>query len=185
MPHRILCLLALAPLLAACGGSKNEPTAAATATASPSPSPTATPTPIIEKVRGTPTPLPEVTPSGKREPKIAAKKGEPPAGLVIRDLEQGTGAEAVPGKTLAVDYKGVHFDDGEPFDSSWSTGQPFQFILGARQVIKGWDQGIEGMRVGGRRELVIPPELAYGDHGQGSIEPDETIVFVIDLLDVT
>ena len=90
----------------------------------------------------------------------------------------------MPGKTLAVDYKGVRFDDGEPFDSSWSTGQPFQFILGARQVIKGWEQGLKGMRVGGRRELTIPPELAYGDHGQGSIRPNETIVFVVDLLDV-
>ena len=97
--------------------------------------------------------------------------GEPPAKLTIKDLDRGTGAEAVPGKTLAVDYKGVRFDDGEPFDSSWSTGQPFQFILGARQVIKGWEQGLKGMRVGGRRELTIPPELAYGDHGQGRSAP--------------
>ena len=178
MPRRFLCLLALAPALAACGGSAKQPTPAATVT----PSPTATA--IIEKVRGTPTPLPEITPSGKREPKISVPKGEPPTRLVVRDLEQGTGAEAVVGKTLAVDYKGVHFDSGEPFDSSWSTGRPFQFILGAAQAIKGWDQGLRGMRVGGRRELVIPPELAYGDHGQGSIAPDETIVFVVDLLDV-
>jgi peptidylprolyl isomerase len=177
MTHRIACLIALAALLSACGGSDDKRESAA-ATAS------ATPTPIVEKVRGNPTPLPEVTPSGKDEPKITVPKGEPPSKLVVRDIERGAGPAAAPGKTLAVDYKGVRFDDGEPFDSSWSTGQPFQFILGANQVIKGWDQGLRGMRVGGRRELVIPPDLAYGDHGQGSIRPNETIVFVVDLLDV-
>jgi len=176
MTRRIACLAALATLLSACGGSEQRESAATTAT------PTATP--IIEKVRGNPTPLPEITPSGKAEPKITVPKGEPPSKLMIRDLKRGDGPEAAAGKTLAVDYKGVRFDDGEPFDSSWSTGQPFQFILGARQVIKGWEQGLEGMRVGGRRELIIPPELAYGDHGQGSIRPNETIVFVVDLLDV-
>jgi peptidylprolyl isomerase len=176
MPRRFICLLALAPLLAACGGAEKPPTAAAT--------PSATPTPIIEKVRDTTTPPPVVTPSGRAEPRVQVPKGAPPARLVVRDLDRGTGPEAAPGKTLAVDYKGVHFDGGEPFDSSWSTGQPFEFVLGAAQVIKGWDQGLRGMRVGGRRELVVPPELAYGDHGQGSIGPDETIVFVVDLLDV-
>jgi peptidylprolyl isomerase len=177
MTHRIACLITVAALLSACGGSDAKRDSAAT-------TPTATPTPIIEKVRGKPTPMPEVTPSGKDEPKITVPKGDPPSKLVIRDLDRGTGAEAVAGKTLAVDYKGVRYDDGEAFDSSWSTGRPFQFILGARQVIKGWDQGLRGMRVGGRRELVIPPELAYGDHGQGTIRPNETIVFVVDLLDV-
>jgi len=131
-----------------------------------------------------PPPLPEVTPSGKDEPKIAVPVGDPPSKLVIRDLKRGNGPAAAAGKTLAVDYKGVRYDDGKAFDSSWSTGRPFQFILGARQVIKGWEQGLKGMRVGGRRELIIPPELAYGGHGQGSIRPNETIVFVVDLLDV-
>jgi peptidylprolyl isomerase len=176
MTPRIVCLAALVALLAACGGSEKRESAAA--------SPTATPTPIIEKVRGNPTPLPEVTPSGKDEPKIEVPKGDPPAKLVVRDLQRGKGPEAVPGKTLAVDYKGVRFDDGQAFDSSWSTGQPFQFILGANQAIQGWEKGLRGMRVGGRRELIIPPELAYGEHGQGSIRPNETIVFVVDLLDV-
>jgi peptidylprolyl isomerase len=177
MTHRIACLIALAAVVAACGGSGDKRESAAA-------TPTATPTPIIEKVRGTPTPLPEVTPSGKQEPEIEVPKGEPPSKLVIRDIDRGTGAKAEPGKTLAVDYKGVRFDDGKPFDSSWSTGTPFQFILGANQVIKGWDRGLEGMRVGGRRELIIPSELAYGDHGKGDIRPNETIVFVVDLLDV-
>jgi len=174
MTLRIACLAALVALLSACGGSEQRESPAATPTA----------TPIIEKVRGNPTPLPEVTPSGKDEPKIAVPVGDPPSKLVIRDLKRGNGPAAAAGKTLAVDYKGVRYDDGKAFDSSWSTGQPFQFILGARQVIKGWEQGLEGMRVGGRRELIIPPELAYGDHGQGSIRPNETIVFVVDLLDV-
>jgi peptidylprolyl isomerase len=175
MTHRIACLAALVALLAACGGSEKRQSAS---------TPTATPTPIIEKVRGNPTPMPEVTPSGKDEPDIKVPKGDPPAKLVIRDLQRGNGPEAVFGKTLTVDYKGVRFDDGRPFDSSWSTGQPFQFILGSNQAIQGWEKGLRGMRVGGRRELTIPPELAYGDHGQGSIRPNETIVFVVDLLDV-
>jgi peptidylprolyl isomerase len=165
-------LVALA--FAGCGGDSDT-------TAAP---PAATPTPIIEKVEGSPTPLPEVTPSGKKEPRIRARSGEPPTELVVRDLERGDGAEATPGKTVTVDYKGGHYDSGEPFDSSWSTGRPFTFLLGANQVIDGWDQGLEGMRVGGRRELIVPPELAYGDHGQGAILPNETIVFVVDLLEV-
>jgi peptidylprolyl isomerase len=180
MPRRFICLLALVPLFAACGGTE-KPAATATTAAS---TPSATSTPIVEKVSDTSAPAPEITPSGKDEPTVQVPDGKAPTSLVVRDLEPGTGPEAVAGKTLAVDYKGVHFDSGEPFDSSWSSGQPFQFILGARQVIKGWDQGLKGMRVGGRRELVVPPELAYGDHGQGSIGPNETTLFVIDLLDV-
>jgi peptidylprolyl isomerase len=177
MPRRLICLLALVPLLAACGGAEKPPATVAS-------TPNATSTPIIEKVGDTTATAPVVTPSGKDEPTVQLPKGEEPTRLVVRDLERGNGPEALPGKTLAVDYKGVHFDGGEPFDSSWSSGQPFEFVLGAAQVIKGWDQGLRGMRVGGRRELVIPPGLAYGDHGQGSIGPNETIVFVVDLLDV-
>jgi peptidylprolyl isomerase len=180
---RLPCLAAFAAsalLLVGCGGSKEPAAATATATAEA----TATPTPIIEKVRGTPTPMPEITPSGKDEPKMPVRPGEPPAKLVVRDLEVGKGAEAAPGKSLAVDYKGTRWDDGVVFDSTWDGGKPFQFILGANQVIQGWEKGLEGMRVGGRRELIVPPELAYGDHGQASIRPNETIMFVIDLLDV-
>src|SRR4051812_17467381 len=129
MTHRIACLIALAALLPACGGSQNQRESAAG---------TPTATPVIEKVTGDPTPLPEITPSGKDEPNITVPKGDPPGKLVIRDIERGDGAEAAAGKTLAVDYKGVRFDDGKPFDSSWSTGTPFQFVLGARQAIQGW-----------------------------------------------
>ena len=145
---------------------------------------TATPTPIIEKVTGDPTPMPEITPSGKDEPEIAVRQGEPPAKLVVRDLEVGKGAVAERGKALAVDYKGVRWDDGVVFDSTWDGGKPFQFLLGANQVIQGWEKGLAGMHVGGRRELIVPPDLAYGDHGQASIRPNDTLVFVVDLLDV-
>ena len=128
--------------------------------------------------------MPEITPSGKDEPEIAVRQGEPPAKLVVRDLEVGKGAVAERGKALAVDYKGVRWDDGVVFDSTWDGGKPFQFLLGANQVIQGWEKGLAGMHVGGRRELIVPPDLAYGDHGQASIRPNETLVFVVDLLDV-
>jgi peptidylprolyl isomerase len=186
MKLRLTCLAATsALLLAACGGDGSEraastPTATATATEA-----AATPTPVIEKVTGDPTPMPEVTPSGKSEPKIDKRQGEPPAKLVVRDLEVGKGEAAERGKLLAVDYKGARWDDNVVFDSTWEDGaKPFQFILGANQVIQGWEKGLEGMKVGGRRELIIPPDLAYGDHGQASIRPNDTIVFVIDLLAV-
>ena len=171
-------LIAVALVFAACGDSKPaSDTAAATPTA------TATATPFIEKVTGDPTPFPEVPPSDRKEPKLEAGKGDPPAKLVVRDLEPGDGATIKRGDTLTLDYKGALYEDGKTFDSSWSTGEPFHFIFGAGQVIDGWEQGLEGMRVGGRRELTVPPELAYGDHGQGSIPPNATLVFVVDLLD--
>ena len=111
--------------------------------------------------------------------------------LQTTDLKEGTGATAVSGRPVSVHYTGWLYSEtapdhkGSKFDSSLDRGQPFQFALGAGQVIPGWDQGVTGMKVGGRRELVIPPDLAYG--GQGSppaIGPDATLVFVIDLLDV-
>lgn len=181
MTHRLTVLAAFAVLLAGCGDSK--PAADTTPTEAAAEA-TATPTPIIEKVTGDPTPMPEVTPSGKSEPDIAKRQGQPPAKLVVRDLEAGDGAEAERGKLLAVEYKGARWDDNHVFDSTWDGGKPFQFIFGANQVIQGWEQGLEGMRVGGRRELIIPPDLAYGDHGQAAIRPNDTIVFVIDLLAV-
>lgn len=169
-------VLLLSLLLAACGGSDKPKVAAQS-------SPSATPTPIIEKVRGNPTPFPAVTPSGRKEPTIRGSRGTPPAKLVVRDLEPGTGPVIAPGQALTVDYKGVFYETGKAFDSSWGTGEPYHFILGAGQVLKGWDQGLKGMRVGGLRQLTIPPELAYGDHGQATVPPNATLVFVIDLLD--
>jgi peptidylprolyl isomerase len=109
----------------------------------------------------------------------------PPTELVIDDLTVGDGAEATPGSTVTAHYVGVAHSTGEQFDASWDRGAPLDFRLGVGQVIRGWDDGIAGMRVGGRRRLVIPPHLAYGDRGAGRvIGPGETLVFVVDLVDV-
>jgi len=104
-------------------------------------------------------------------------------GVIIQDNAVGTGEEAVVGKVLTVHYAGA-FEDGTIFESSVPNGDPFQFILGAGQVIPGWDQGLVGMKVGGRRVLVIPPELAYGAEGNGPIPPNATLIFEVELLNV-
>ena len=109
----------------------------------------------------------------------------PPAELEVTDIVEGDGAEAKTGDTLNVRYVGVNYSDGREFDSSWETGQPFPVQLGAGGVIPGWEEGLPGMKVGGRRQLVIPPDLAYGATGQPpDIGPNETLVFVIDLVDL-
>ena len=119
------------------------------------------------------------------KPFVDPPEGPAPTELQITDLEVGTGPEAVSGKRVAVHYVGVAFSSGEEFDSSYGRGEPLTFGLGARQVIPGWDQGIVGMKVGGRRRLVIPPQLAYGTRGAGGvIGPNETLIFVCDLVGV-
>ncbi len=119
------------------------------------------------------------------KPLVDFPDGPPPTELVIEDLQVGTGAEATPGRTVLVHYVGVAYSSGEEFDASYDRGQPLAFPLGGGRVIAGWDQGIAGMRVGGRRKLVIPPDLAYGSRGAGGvIGPDETLIFVCDLVDV-
>ncbi|WP_328762232.1 MULTISPECIES: FKBP-type peptidyl-prolyl cis-trans isomerase [unclassified Streptomyces] len=108
-----------------------------------------------------------------------------PADLVIEEVWEGDGAVAEAGKKVSVHYVGVAYSTGEEFDASWNRGTPLQFILGIGQVIPGWDQGIQGMKVGGRRKLVIPAHLAYGDRGAGgAIKPGETLIFVCDLMGV-
>ena len=119
------------------------------------------------------------------KPVIEVPEGDPPTELEINDIVEGDGAEAQPGDQLTVQYVGVAYSTGEEFDSSWDSGQPFPVTLGAGQVIEGWDQGLEGMKAGGRRELIIPADLAYGEQGSPpAIGPNETLVFVIDLVDV-
>ena len=118
-------------------------------------------------------------------PEIDFPGDTPPADLVIEDLTVGDGAEATKGSTVSAHYVGVAHSTGEEFDASWNRGAPLDFRLGVGQVIAGWDQGIEGMRVGGRRRLTIPAHLAYGDRGAGgAIKPGETLIFVVDLMDV-
>ncbi len=124
------------------------------------------------------------TPPSHR-PEVVPHEGPPPTDLLIEDITVGTGEEAVPGRTVTVHYIGVAHSTGEEFDASWNRGSPFRFPLGAGRVIAGWDRGVAGMRVGGRRRLVIPPHLGYGDRGAGAvIRPGETLLFVVDLLDV-
>jgi peptidylprolyl isomerase len=119
------------------------------------------------------------------KPEIDFPGTTPPSELEITDLTVGDGAEATAGSTVVAHYVGVAHSNGEEFDASYNRGEPLSFRLGVGQVISGWDAGIEGMRVGGRRQLVIPPHLAYGDTGAGSaIGPGETLIFVVDLVDV-
>ncbi|GAA5164107.1 FKBP-type peptidyl-prolyl cis-trans isomerase [Pseudonocardia eucalypti] len=119
------------------------------------------------------------------KPEVDFPGGQPPADLQITDIREGDGAEAKAGDTVSVHYVGVAWSNGEEFDSSWNRGTPLSFQLGIGQVIPGWDKGVQGMKVGGRRQLVIPAHLAYGDQGAGGvIAPGETLVFVCDLVDV-
>jgi peptidylprolyl isomerase len=166
----ILPLLAATLALTACGGSSNDEsaaTAAPAATEAPTEAPTETATPEATK------------------PEVKKPKGKAPKKLVVNDLKQGTGPAAEDGKTVTVQYVGVSYKNGRQFDASWDRGQPFTFPLGQGQVIPGWDQGVKGMKVGGRRELVIPPDLAYGAQGSPpAIGPNETLIFVVDLVGV-
>ena len=119
------------------------------------------------------------------KPTVEVPDGPPPKTLEVNDIVQGDGPAAAPGDTLTMQYVGVNYSDGKQFDASWDNGQPFTFQLGSGQVIPGWDQGIAGMKVGGRRELIVPPDLGYGAQGSPPvIKPNETLVFVVDLLDV-
>ena len=123
--------------------------------------------------------------SSAEKPTVSIPEGAPPTDLGIEDITEGTGAEATAGRTVDVHYVGVSWSTGKQFDASWDRGSTFSFGLGAGQVIAGWDQGVAGMKVGGRRRLTIPPELGYGSRGAGSvIAPNETLVFVVDLLGV-
>ncbi|MEN3313951.1 MAG: peptidylprolyl isomerase [Acidimicrobiaceae bacterium] len=119
------------------------------------------------------------------KPDVSIPGGQPPAELNIEDLTVGDGPEATPGTQVEVHYVGVAWSNGKQFDASWDRGSTFSFGLGAGQVIAGWDQGVAGMSVGGRRRLTIPPHLGYGSRGAGgAIGPNETLVFVVDLIGV-
>ena len=123
--------------------------------------------------------------SGRTKPEVTVPDGEPPAQLEETELIEGTGKEDKSGDEVTVQYVGVGYESEEEFDSSWSRNEPFSFTLGAGEVIPGWDQGVAGMKVGGRRELVIPPELAYGETPPSpAIGPNETLIFVVDLVEV-
>jgi peptidylprolyl isomerase len=169
-----LALLACCLAVAACGErAPEEEGAAAEETAqevaSESPGARATLGPISDDLQS--------------KPEVPRPSGEPPAELQTRDIVVGDGPAAKAGDAVQMQYVGVSWSTGEQFDASWDSGQPFTFTLGAGGVIRGWDEGIVGMRPGGRRLLVIPPELGYGETGAGAgaIAPNETLVFVVDL----
>jgi peptidylprolyl isomerase len=160
----LLACLLLAAFAAACGGDDETETAA-----------TATPAPAPFNAKA-------VSKDLGAKPVVPATGGDPPTELQKTDIVKGKGRRAQAGETLDVDYVGISWSTGAQFDASWDRGQPISFPLGAGQVIPGWDQGVAGMRVGGRRVLVIPPDLGYGAQGAPpDIAPNETLVFVVDL----
>lgn len=121
--------------------------------------------------------------SAAEKPQVEVPSGEPPGQLEVEDIAVGDGEAAAAGHQVDVHYVGVAWSSGEQFDASWDRGSTFSFPLGQGQVIRGWDEGVAGMKIGGRRRLTIPPGLAYGDRGAGGvIGPGETLVFVVDLL---
>lgn len=175
----LILLACLAVVVAGCGGSDDSSTSSSESTATSTESSEKSP---AESGGGG-----EKQSSGgeKTKPKVTVPSGPPPKQLEIKEIEKGTGAEAKAGDEVTVQYVGVGYDSKEEFDSSWSRNEPFSFGLGAGQVIPGWDKGVAGMKVGGRRELIIPSDLAYGPAGSPPvIGPNETLIFVIDLLAV-
>ena len=145
------------------------------------------PTPTTHAdVQGKPCKAATGVPKAEGKPEVKVPEGPPPTALVKTDLTVGTGAEVKVGDTMSLQYVGIACSSGKQFDSSWDTGQPAEIPLSdGSGLIKGWTQGVPGMKVGGRRQLVIPPDLAYGAEGNQGIAPNETLVFVIDLLKVT
>jgi peptidylprolyl isomerase len=168
----LLALLAVLALAAAgCGSDddKGQDEAATTQATASTPAATSSPAPTETATK----------------PKVTVPSGPPPKKLEIKDLKPGSGQAAKAGDALTVQYVGVNYANGKQFDASWDRGQPFPVPLGAGQVIEGWDKGLVGMRKGGRRMLTIPPELAYGSEGYPpTIAPNETLIFVIDALDI-
>ena len=177
--------------LVACGGgtktaaipSSNADTSAAstpttetTQTTAAKPPTFAKPTAEVRKIAA------GISSDTKKKPKIPKPAGKPPSQLTVVDVVKGKGAPAQDGDSLTVDYAGDSWSTGKEFDASWNTGQPFPVTLGSGQVIQGWEKGLVGMKEGGRRLLVIPPDLGYGASGSPpKIKPNETLLFVIDL----
>jgi peptidylprolyl isomerase len=181
-----LATLAAGALIAGCGSSGSSSTITvgnenkADESLAKSSAAATTPSPTASTAAKTPTSGPLA-----KEPRVAIPAGAAPSTLVVKDIIKGTGPEAKAGAPVTVNYVGALFHGGKVFDASWKRNEPFTFTLGQGAVIKGWDQGVAGMKVGGRRELVIPAALAYGSKGAGaSIPPNAPLVFVVDLLGV-
>jgi peptidylprolyl isomerase len=172
-----LVFVAVAGLgVAACGSSSSSSTTTTGAAASTTPPSTVAIGTISD---------PSAAGTIGTEPTITVPPGAPPTQLESKDLIVGTGATAKAGDTVSVQYVGVAYSSGKIFDSSWSRHEPFQFALGEGSVIPGWDEGVVGMKVGGRRELIIPPNLAYGSTSPGAgIAANDTLIFIVDLVKV-
>jgi peptidylprolyl isomerase len=174
---KVLIVCAMAVLAAACAksGTKSDISAATT-----TPAPETSASGSIQKCQDRALPKPADNTDMTRKPTVVIPDGAPPCKLVIQDIKVGTGAEAKPGGTVSAQYVGVSWSTHKQFDASWDNGgQPISFSLG--QVIAGWQQGIPGMKEGGRRLLIIPPDLGYPQGGPG-IAPGETLVFIVDLV---
>lgn len=195
MKRRLLSPFLLTAVLTACGSSSPSPgvklapsggaTVQSAATPTTPTTPTTTPTTTTPTTSTTSVATPKAGPLAK-EPTIAVPKGAAPKALVSKDLIKGTGAVAGKSSNVVVNYVGALYTNGMVFDASWKTNMTFPVPLGQGQVIPGWDQGIPGMRVGGRRELIIPANLAYGPAGHPpTIPPNATLIFDIDLLKVS
>jgi peptidylprolyl isomerase len=184
--HLLLALLASMSLaLAACGDDEDSGGDSAStgteSTEAAAPTETAT-----EEEEAAPAADAKISKDLKEKPAIAQPSGDPPTELQKEDVVKGKGATAKAGDNVTVQYVGVNFSNGAEFDASWNRGEPFEFTLGAGQVIPGWDEGVAGMKEGGRRKLVIPPDMGYGEQGSPpTIPPNETLVFVVDLEKVT
>ena len=170
--------------LAACSSSPSHPSGAASTTTS-QPSSASSATGGTGTVPISPIPAAQQSPAGTAgtAPTVTVPSGPPPTALESTDLITGSGAAAAPGSTVTVQYVLADYATGKVVQSSW-TSQPFSFTLGEGRVIPGWDKGIVGMKAGGRRELIIPPNLAYGPNGGQGIPPNDTLVFVVDVLKV-
>ena len=182
MRGRLIALLSVAALgIGACG--EDEGGDADLVPAIPAQTPTETTTTPSTSTTGRPFRLAsiKVSKDTSKKPTITKPSGDPPTTLVTKDIVVGKGAAAKNGDKLEMHYLGALFD-GKQFEASWDSDQPFPLTLGEGNVIPGWDQGIVGMKEGGRRLLVIPPDLAYGEQGQGNIPPDATLIFVVDVV---
>jgi peptidylprolyl isomerase len=180
-----LATLGAAILIAGCGSSSNSSTITVGAENSGDNSLIKATETTAKKASESSTTAAKTPTSGplSKEPKVTPPSGPAPSKLVIKDLIKGTGAEAKAGETVTVNYVGVLYKGGKEFDASWKRNEPFTFALGKGQVIPGWDQGVAGMKVGGRRELIIPSALAYGAKGSPpTIPANAPLVFVVDLL---
>jgi peptidylprolyl isomerase len=173
----LLAAFALAFGAAACGEERTvKPAESTDQAAAETTAPEPTPAPSSDAA------VPAVSKNLDKKPAIPKPTGTPPSKLIIKDIVVGKGPAVKQGETATVDYVGASWSTGAEFDASWDRGQPFPFPVGGGQVIQGWDQGVAGMKVGGRRELVIPPDLGYGPQGSPpAIAPNETLVFVVDL----